>query len=140
MEWLRRHAWQLLFGMTALIALIGLNPVKEGIREDPSIPLAFTGMTPDQLQSNNAQTFRLVDVQARFSGIDLIVIGILFSTVLPRASGETNGGPGGRCGCCRSGAPPSQRPFFGRASSKVRRHPAHCSRARSLRPCRRRCS
>ena len=82
MEWLRRHAWQLLFGMTSLIAFIGLNPVKEGIHEDPSIPLAFTGMTPDQLQSDNAQTFRLVDVQARFSGIDLIVIGILFSTIL----------------------------------------------------------
>ena len=30
MEWLRRHAWQLLFGMTALIAFIGLNPVKAG--------------------------------------------------------------------------------------------------------------
>ena len=82
MEWLRRHAWQLLFGITALIAFIGLNPVRQGIREDSSIPLAFAGMTPDQLQSDNAQTFRLIDVQARFSGIDLIVIGILFSTVL----------------------------------------------------------
>ena len=30
MEWLRRHAWQLLFSMTALIAFIGLNPVKAG--------------------------------------------------------------------------------------------------------------
>ena len=65
MEWLRRHAWQLLFSMTALIAFIGLNPVKQGIREDSSIPLAFSGMTPDELQSDNAETFRLVDVQAQ---------------------------------------------------------------------------
>lgn len=85
MEWLRRHAWQLLCGMTALIALIGLNPVTEGIHEDPSIPLAFTGMTADQLQADNAQTFRLVDVQARLSGIDLIVIGLLFSAILATA-------------------------------------------------------
>ena len=34
MEWLRRHAWQLLLGMTALIAIVGLSPVKEGIREE----------------------------------------------------------------------------------------------------------
>jgi hypothetical protein len=85
MEWLRRHAWQLLFGMTALISVIGLNPVKEGIHEDPSVPLAFTGMTADQLQSDNPETFRLVDVQARFGGVDLIVIGILFSAILGTA-------------------------------------------------------
>jgi hypothetical protein len=85
MGWLRRHAWQLLFGMTALISVIGLNPVKEGIHEDPSVPLAFTGMTADQLQSDNPETFRLIDVQARFGGLDLIVIGILFSTILVTA-------------------------------------------------------
>lgn len=85
MEWLRRHAWQPLFGMTALIAIIGLNPVKEGIHEDPSVPLAFTGMTADQLQSDNPQSFRLIDVQARFSGLDLIVIGLLLSAILVTA-------------------------------------------------------
>jgi hypothetical protein len=37
-EWLRRHAWQLLLGMTALISVVGLDPVKEGIHEDPSVP------------------------------------------------------------------------------------------------------
>jgi hypothetical protein len=85
MEWLRRHAWQLLLGMTALISVIGLNPVKEGIHEDPSVPLAFTGMTADQLQSDNPQSFRLIDVQARFGGLDLIVIGTLFSAILVTA-------------------------------------------------------
>jgi hypothetical protein len=85
MEWLRRHAWQLLLGMTALISVIGLNPVKEGIREDPSVPLAFTGMTADQLQSDNPGSFRLIDAQARFGGLDLIVIGTLFSAILATA-------------------------------------------------------
>jgi len=85
MEWLRRHAWQLLLGMTALISIVGLNPVKEGIHEDPSVPLAFTGMTADQLRSDNANSFRLIDVQARFGGLDLIVIGLLLSAILVTA-------------------------------------------------------
>jgi hypothetical protein len=63
MEWRRRHAWQLLLGMTALIAVVGLNPVKQGIHEDPSVPLAFTGMTADELESDNPQSFRLIDVR-----------------------------------------------------------------------------
>jgi hypothetical protein len=82
MDWLRRHAWQLLLGMTALIAVVGLNPVKEGIHEDSSVPLAFTGKTADQLQADDPETFRLIDVQARFGGLDLIVIGILLSAIL----------------------------------------------------------
>jgi len=82
MEWVRRHAWQPLLGMTALIAIIGLNPVAQGIHEDPSVPLAFTGRTADQLQSDSSETFRLIDVQARFSGLDLIVIGLLLSAIL----------------------------------------------------------
>jgi hypothetical protein len=85
MEWLRQHAWQPLLGMTALIAIIGLNPVTQGIHEDPTVPLAFTGMTADQLQSENADSFRLIDVQARFSGLDLIVVGLLLSAILVTA-------------------------------------------------------
>jgi len=85
MEWLRRHTWQPLLAMTGLIAIIGLNPVKEGIHEDPSVPLAFTGMTADQLRSDNANSFRLIDVQARFGGLDLIVIGLLLSAILVTA-------------------------------------------------------
>jgi hypothetical protein len=85
MEWLRRHAWQPLLGMTALIAIIGLKPVTDGIHEDATVPLAFTGMTADQLQADNPDSFRLIDVQARFSGLDLIVIGLLLSAILVTA-------------------------------------------------------
>jgi hypothetical protein len=42
-------------------------------------------MTADQLQSDNPQSFRLIEVQARFGGLDLIVIGILFSAILVTA-------------------------------------------------------
>ena len=82
MEWLQRHTWQALAAMTALIAVIGLNPVMNGINEDPSVPLGFAGMTAAELESASSQSFRLIDVQARFAGLDLIVIGTLFSAVL----------------------------------------------------------
>ena len=82
MEWLRRHAWQPLLGLTALIAIIGLISVRKGIHEDPSVPMAFTGRTADQLQSDDPQSFRLIDIQARFTGLDLIVIGLLLSTIV----------------------------------------------------------
>ena len=82
MEHLRRHAWKLLLGMTASIAVIGIQPIRVGIEEDPSVPLGFAGMTADQLKADNAQSYRLIDVQARFAGIDLVVIGTLLSAVL----------------------------------------------------------
>lgn len=85
MEWLRRHAWQLLLGMTGLISVVGLKPAKQGIHEDSSVPFAFTGMTADQLEADHPQSFRLIDVQARFTGLDMIVIGILLSTILVTA-------------------------------------------------------
>lgn len=82
MERLQRHTWQALVAMTGLIALIGLNPVVTGINEDPSVPLGFAGMTAAHLEAANSQSFHLIDVQARFAGLDLIVIGTLFSAVL----------------------------------------------------------
>ena len=39
-------------------------------------------MTADELESDDPHSFRLIDVQARFGGLDLIVIGLLFSTIL----------------------------------------------------------
>lgn len=82
MEFLRRHAWQLLLAITAPIAVIGLQPVRAGINEDPSVPLGLAGMTAEQLRADNAQSYRLIDVQARFAGLDMIVIGTLLSAVL----------------------------------------------------------
>ena len=38
-------------------------------------------MTADQLKADNAR-YRLIDAQARFAGIDLVVIGTLLSAVL----------------------------------------------------------
>jgi len=82
MAWLQRHAWQILFAVTVLIALIGVNPVVNGINEDPSVPLGVAGMTAAQLEADNPNSFRLIDLQARFSGVDLIAMGALLSAVL----------------------------------------------------------
>lgn len=82
MAWLQRHAWQLLLALTVLIALIGINPVVNGINEDATVPLGIAGMTAAELQADNAQSFRLIDLQARFGGVDLIVIGSLLSAIV----------------------------------------------------------
>jgi peptidoglycan/LPS O-acetylase OafA/YrhL len=82
MAWLQRHAWQFLLTMTVLMAVIGVNPVVNGINEDPSVPLGVAGMTAAELQADNAQSFRLIDLQSRFTGLDLIVMGTLLGAVL----------------------------------------------------------
>ena len=82
MAWLQRHAWQFLLAMTVLMAVIGVNPVVNGINEDPSVPLGFAGMTAAELEADNARSFRLIDIQSRFTGLDLIVMGTLLSAVL----------------------------------------------------------
>ena len=45
MLWLQRSAWWLLLTMTVLVAVIGLNPVIQGINEDASVPLGITGLS-----------------------------------------------------------------------------------------------
>jgi hypothetical protein len=82
MAWLQRHAWQLLLALTVLVAVIGINPVIQGIREDETVTLGFTGLTAAQLEAANPQTYRLLDFQARSGGIALIAIGTLLSAIL----------------------------------------------------------
>src|SRR6266550_3546297 len=67
--------------MSGLIALIGFWPLIYGIREDASVPLGITGMTAAELEATSPQAYRLLDFQARSSGLDLIVIGTLLSVV-----------------------------------------------------------
>jgi hypothetical protein len=81
MTWLQRRAWWLLMTISILIAVIGLWPVNLGIKEDASVPLGISGMTAMEIEASSPQAYRLVDFQARSSGIDLIVIGTLLSVV-----------------------------------------------------------
>ena len=82
MHWLQRSAWWLLLTMTVLVAVIGLNPVIQGIKEDASVPLGITGLSAAELQSESAQGYRLIDFGVRSGGLDLIMIGALLSTIL----------------------------------------------------------
>lgn len=82
MAWLQRNAWWLLMTMTVLVAVIGLNPVVNGINEDPSVPLGITGLSASELQAESAQGYRLIDVEVRYGGLSLIIIGVLLSAVV----------------------------------------------------------
>jgi hypothetical protein len=85
MLWLGRRAWWLLLTMTVLVAVVGLFPLILGIQEDASVPLGITGLTASELETMSAQGYRLLDFQARSSGIGLIVIGTLLSVVVLKA-------------------------------------------------------
>jgi hypothetical protein len=82
MAWLQRHAWWLLLAMTVLVAVIGVWPIIQGIKEDASVPLGITGMTASELEAASPQGYRLLDLDARGGGISLIVIGTLLSAIL----------------------------------------------------------
>ncbi len=82
MIWLQRSAWWLLLTMTVLVAVIGLNPIISGIKEDASVPLGITGLSASELQADSAQGYRLIDFGVRSGGLDLIIIGALLSTIL----------------------------------------------------------
>jgi hypothetical protein len=82
MLWLQRNAWWLLLTMTVLVAVIGLNPVINGIKEDASVPLGITGLSASELQAQSAQGYRLIDMEVRSGGLDLIIIGVLLSAVV----------------------------------------------------------
>jgi hypothetical protein len=82
MLWLQRRAWWLLLTMTVLVAVIALNPVINGINEDPSVPLGITGLSAAELQAESAQGYRLIDFGVRSGGLDLIMIGALLTAVL----------------------------------------------------------
>src|SRR5438874_6759931 len=82
MHWLQRHSWWLLLTITALVAVIGFSPVISGIKEDASVPLGIAGMSASELEAASPQGYRLLDFQARSSGMALIVIGTLLSAVM----------------------------------------------------------
>jgi hypothetical protein len=82
MAWLQRSAWWGLVGLTVIIGLFGLTDISGGITADPGIPAGITGKTPPELEAESASAYRLLDFVARVGGANLVVIGILMTTIL----------------------------------------------------------
>jgi hypothetical protein len=82
MAWLQHNAWWGLVGLTVIIGLFGITDVTGGITADPGIPLGITGKTVAELEAESASAYRLLDFVARVGGSNLVVIGVLMTTIL----------------------------------------------------------
>ena len=69
-------------GLVLVIGLFGIGDLLRGMDVDPAIPVGVIGMTPDNIRLANEPLARLVDLQVRSGGIQLIVISLIWSMVL----------------------------------------------------------
>lgn len=82
MGWLQRHSWWGLVAMSVLVGLFGLGDLLNGFEWEPSIPLGYVGMTPQELRAASPPAYRLLDHGVRSGGVDLLVIGALLTAIL----------------------------------------------------------
>jgi hypothetical protein len=77
-----RSSWKFLLGLVLVIGLFGIGDMFRGIDADPAIAVGVTGLTPDEIEATSEQLARLVDLQVRGGGLQLIVISVLWSLIL----------------------------------------------------------
>lgn len=77
-----RHGWKFLLSLVLVIGLFGIGDVRSGLDADPAIPEGVAGMSPDEITESAPDIARLVDLQVRSGGIQLIVIATLWTVVL----------------------------------------------------------
>lgn len=82
MGWLRAYAWWTLVLVAAIFVAFGIGDLLIGFTWDPGIPLALTGLTPGQIEAESAAAYRMLEFGTRSGGVNLIVIGLLFTVVL----------------------------------------------------------
>lgn len=85
-----RNSWKLLLGLVAVIGIFGLGDIIWGLDADPAIAAGVSGFTPDEIRASSAPLHRLVDLQTRAGGLQLLVIASLWTTlvVIPLRRGD----------------------------------------------------
>lgn len=86
----RRNAWKFLLGLVILIGLFGIGDMARGVEADPAIPLAVTGMTIPEMEQESAVLTRMIDLQVRAGGNQLLALSVAWATivVIPYRRGE----------------------------------------------------
>lgn len=86
----RRNGWKFLLGLVVVIGLFGIGDLLRGVDADPAIPLAVTGMTVAEMQQASEPLTRMIDLQVRAGGIQLIALGVVWATIVavPYRRGE----------------------------------------------------
>ena len=77
-----RNSWKFLLGLVFVIGLFGIGDIIRGMDADPAIPLAISGLTPDEIRVTSNPLANLIDLQVRSGGLQLVVIAILWSVIL----------------------------------------------------------
>lgn len=77
-----RHGWKFLFGLVLVIGLFGVGDLLRGLDADPAIPEGVVGMSPAEITESAPDIARLVDLQVRAGGIQLIVIATIWAAIL----------------------------------------------------------
>jgi hypothetical protein len=85
-----RHGWKFLLGLVIVIGLFGIGDVVRGLDADPAIPEGVAGLSPDEIRATSTPLARLVDLQVRAGGIQLVVISVLWTMIIlaPYRHGE----------------------------------------------------
>lgn len=86
----RRNAWRFLAGLAVIVVLFGVGDIVRGLDADPAIPEGVTGLTIDEIRSSSPTLAALLDLQVRFGGIHLLILGGLWLTLvsIPLRRGE----------------------------------------------------
>jgi hypothetical protein len=79
MPWLERNATGLLLATAVLSAVFGLGDLLSGEADNT---LAVAGLTNAELAAQTGQAYRLIEVQIRAGGLQLILIGALLSAIV----------------------------------------------------------
>jgi hypothetical protein len=78
----RPRLWWGLAAMTVMLVLFGLTDILAGLRADPGITVALTGLTPDELEARSPEGFRLADYMARSAGLVLLGFGVVMTAIV----------------------------------------------------------
>jgi hypothetical protein len=77
-----RQGWKFLIALVMVIGLFGISDVIIGLDADPAIPQGVTGMSPEEIREASPALGRLIDLQVRAGGIQLIVISALWMVLM----------------------------------------------------------
>ena len=77
-----RNAWKFLLGLVVVIGLFGIGDLLRGVDADPAIPLAVTGMTVAEMQQASEPLTRMIDLQVRAGGIQLLALSLVWAVIV----------------------------------------------------------
>lgn len=77
-----RHGWKFLLGLVLVIGLFGVGDLLRGLDADPAIAEGVVGLSPVEIMESSPDIARLVDLQVRSGGVQLIVIATIWTAIL----------------------------------------------------------